>query len=1595
MKNTMRRLLATVLSVLMLIGCLPLSAVAEAAGQVTVVDQSNAVGLGGYAIKPFAASDSNDIPVAVYATDGYKEEYEDGIVVDRTNVMTGLNLKYIQDDWFYPMGVVYLPASLFADKSISYYIRREEDFEAVKDAIKEIDLSMLTNSGAANNENKIGQYLQYVRKDINKNTGEKSTALFDWTYGGEHGGNNSNILYTDRSNTYRPDTMFWSGNGYKYHLDIRFTTHTITYYGIDETEENPQQKLLGRGLYLDGTLIQEPWDMANLTKPEQNLDWAKWTKAGYYADPDFKTPYERIGKKIGFEDDEEKVVYDHDEVVYLKITKNIDIEVNKVWQGDEDNKYNTRPESITYRLKKSVKGAKTEINSATVGESDNWKAAFENLPRYEDGQLIEYSVEEDRVPGYSTTYQYNSSSASISCPASASKPTKPFPVTVTNKFTVKRGMNSSKAINAGESASAPDGVYKAGDTVVFDIAVQNTGNVPLEDVEVEELLSGAKFINGSDYTVIDDTHVKIPAIPVKGSVTVKAQYTIAPEDIASGSSVENKAKVTDPNDKVNQPQEPSVNVPLEDQNRAMTSRKAINAAESDAATDGAYKAGDEIVFDIIVENTGNVTLTGITVSEELEGATIEADTNDPAKYTVSGNEATIGEIPVNGSVTVKAKYTIQQKDIDAGSLTNTAAVTDPGDAESQPQKPSVNVPLGCPSLTVSKTSSKPANGNVFALGEKIYYEITVTNSGNVSIENITVKDDLTGDAWSIAKLGPGASDTRTVEYVVKSSDIVNGQVRNVATASAPNPYDPSYDSTLDPDDAKQPQVPSRPGEENVATEAADPQLTVKKTAYLMDKDNSLTKLENGDEVAVNDAVLYEIVVTNTGNVDLEGLQLSDVFAVNGETVSLADGWLNEDPTDPFDLTVDDRSKTFHVMYQVKPTDSTLVNTATVSQQGGALKASDTVTNGVKPNPYWTVLKLVNGVQRLADIEVGTVLTYTIEVKNAGNVNLEKLYLRDTFTGDADELRYVDLKSNLPEGESVCRTSYDADAKLRTLSNLAAGEIVTLTYIYPVQPTDSVINNTVTVSDNPNKKASFPIDQMSGTTTEVRENPDLTVTKKAYRVESDKGDKIVRSEEELSDIDCVVVGGKIAYEIIVKNTGNVPLKNLTVRDTLNGKGFSFTQDITNLDWFADPTAVVNLDAGTIDELVPGGYVRLTYTYTVKAGSKALDNQVIVTTNTPGVKLDPRTAGVKTDVAGITIAKSVSSSPSASGRYEEGDSITFNIKVTNTGSVDLCDVVVKEQLAGCKFVSNNLYVRSNSNRTATLKNSLKAGQSVTLVARYNVTKDFSGDLKNTASVTAKVDPNDSRTLSGEGSIVVNNPPPASVPDPEPTPEPTPAPMQGYVSISGRKSWVDNNNSAGMRPSQITVVVMQNGIVYQEQVVTEESGWTYSFVNLPDKDLATGTIYTYTIGERMVNGYTGSTRGFDLVNELIPAMANMGSMNGTGNLNGAGGIGGSGGSISGPGGSAGTGEMGAAYVNPFAPGATFDPSDPNHSQSGFVDSLMTEEQLELALLLFQYGTPLWNSPLKTGDELPIYPFVFGGVGLAAVLALLVGSRRKRKKK
>ncbi len=88
---------------------------------------------------------------------------------------------------------------------------------------------------------------------------------------------------------------------------------------------------------------------------------------------------------------------------------------------------------------------------------------------------------------------------------------------------------------------------------------------------------------------------------------------------------------------------------------------------------------------------------------------------------------------------------------------------------------------------------------------------------------------------------------------------------------------------------------------------------------------------------------------------------------------------------------------------------------------------------------------------------------------------------------------------------------------------------------------------------------------------------------------------------------------------------------------------------------------------------------------------------------------------------------------------------------------------------------------------------------------------------------------------------------------------------VSISGAKTWVDDNNRDGKRPASITVNLNKNGNTINSKVVTANDSWTYLFDSLPKYE--NGTLINYTITEDAVTDYTTAITDYNITNTYEP--------------------------------------------------------------------------------------------------------------------------------
>ena len=99
---------------------------------------------------------------------------------------------------------------------------------------------------------------------------------------------------------------------------------------------------------------------------------------------------------------------------------------------------------------------------------------------------------------------------------------------------------------------------------------------------------------------------------------------------------------------------------------------------------------------------------------------------------------------------------------------------------------------------------------------------------------------------------------------------------------------------------------------------------------------------------------------------------------------------------------------------------------------------------------------------------------------------------------------------------------------------------------------------------------------------------------------------------------------------------------------------------------------------------------------------------------------------------------------------------------------------------------------------------------------------------------------------------------------------------INVTVVKVWNDGNNTRGVRPANVTVVLLADGNAIRDAVLSDSNNWTYTFEGL-DKFKHNGTLIMYSIKEVNVGvpGYTtnitNSTPYYWIVNNTYPPKSN----------------------------------------------------------------------------------------------------------------------------
>jgi uncharacterized repeat protein (TIGR01451 family) len=556
---------------------------------------------------------------------------------------------------------------------------------------------------------------------------------------------------------------------------------------------------------------------------------------------------------------------------------------------------------------------------------------------------------------------------------------------------------------------------------------------------------------------------------------------------------------------------PSETVDCTFTNTALVPAYTIAKTVTDVGGDGpggvANAAGDVIAYQIVVTNTGNQTLTGVTVADPLLGAL-----TGPVESGTANGDLDVGE-----TWTYTGSYTVLQADIDNngggdGDIDNTATVSsnELGDDTDSATVPVAQVPAYSIAKTVTDVGGDGPGGVANAAGDVIAYQIVVTNTGNQTLTGIAVSDPLLGALTGPVESGTANGDldvgetwTYTGSYTVLQADIDDngggdGDIDNTATVSSNELGDDTDSAT----------VPV----------AQVPAYTIAKSVTDVDGDGPA-----GEVDAAGDVIAYQIVVTNTGNQTITGVAVSDPL-LGALTGPVESGTANGD------LDVGE-TWTYTGSYTVLQSDidsngggdGDIDNTATVSSNELG-DDTDSAAVPIAGAASYSIAKTVTDVDGDGPGGIasaaGDVIAYQIVVTNTGNQTLTGVAVSDPLLGA--------LAGPVESGTAN--------------GDLDVGETWTYTGSYTVLQADiddngggdGDIDNTATVSSNE------LADDTDSAIVPVAQVPAYSIAKTVTDVGGD-GPAGVAS----------AAGDVIAYQIVVTNTGNQTLTGVAVSDPLLG------------------------------------------------------------------------------------------------------------------------------------------------------------------------------------------------------------------------------------------------------------------------------------------------------------------------------------------------------------------------------------------------------------------------------------------------------------
>ena len=971
-----------------------------------------------------------------------------------------------------------------------------------------------------------------------------------------------------------------------------------------------------------------------------------------------------------------------------------------------------------------------------------------------------------------------------------------------------------------------DGVNGASDKIVYTITVNNTGDTSLTGLTISDTLTDA---NGTALSLDSGPIFTSSTLgSSQGSLssgeiaTYTATYTII-QNVANTGSISNivtgtasspgqSNNVTDTSDDGDDSDGNTVDDPTVVNTQSSGAMEVTKTASVvDTNGNGNNDQGDVIVYTILVSNTGSVTLSGLSLTDTLtdgSGGTLNL-TSGPSFYSNSLSSAE-GSLAVGEISTYTATYTISQNAANTGSVNNSVSVTastpgntndvtdisDDGDDTDGNTTNDVTVVITSSDSSIEVTKTAVVNdtnsNSKTDQGDVIVYNITVRNTGNITLSSITISDTLSDGNGGSLSLDSGPSFVSNSGSSAQGT-LISGEIATYTatyTISAAAENTPSINNTAQV-------TASTPGNSNNVTDISDngndgdgnttddPTIVNITPSPEMEVTKEGTVTDDGDGIlGVGDTVNYRIKIENQGNVNITEPSLVDTFTdALSNTLALSSG-----PTFNFgDLGSSEGiikpNETAHygatfVITQAVVDAGGLINSVTVTASstgnpGGLIDVSDdgddtdgnttddTTVLVINPAPIIETTKIAtvtdNNSNGLNDL--GDTIVYTITLENKGNVTLSGLGLVDTLTdGDGGSL-------SLTSGPT-----FNSSTSSSVQGTLVVGETASYTATYTVTQdavdSGSVVNTVMATASSPQNTNDVSDRSDNGDDSDGETQDDNTVVNlsRSSELEATKTASVMDNNSSSS----TDLGDTIVYTITVENKGNVTLSSVGLTDTLldgNGSPLSLT---------SGPTFTSSTSSSSEGTLLVGETATYTASYTIiqaALDTGSISNSVLVTGSSPGQSnnvtdtsddgddSDGNTTDDTTDITisknpSIEVTKTSAITDNGDGVVGKGDVVQYSISVVNDGNVTLSSLSVADVLsdASGSILSLDSGPSFSGSSQGSAQGTLKVGETANYSALYIITQAAvdAGGLSNQASATASSpgNSNDVTDVSDDG-------------------------------------------------------------------------------------------------------------------------------------------------------------------------------------------------------------------------------------------------------